>query len=64
MNAKTTGGLLLAGLAAWAVYKYRNMSPEAKQKMVSSIKETGKKWVAPLNNRFTRSAGEQARNLV
>jgi len=32
-------GLLLAGLAAFAYYKYKKMSPESKKKMVDTLKE-------------------------
>ncbi len=32
-------GLLLAGIAAFAYYKYKKMSPEAKRKMVDTLKE-------------------------
>ncbi len=35
--------LLLAGLGAFAYYKYKNMTPEQKEKIASSLKETGKK---------------------
>lgn len=31
-------GLLLAGLAAFAYYKYNKMSPEAKKNMVDTLK--------------------------
>lgn len=36
MNTK---GLLLAGLAAFAYYKYKKMSPESKQKVVDTLKD-------------------------
>lgn len=32
-------GLLLAGLAAFAYYKYSKMTPEAKKKIVDTIKD-------------------------
>ncbi|MEJ7627578.1 MAG: hypothetical protein WKF35_11990 [Ferruginibacter sp.] len=32
-------GLLLAGIAAFAYYKYKKMTPEAKKKMVDGIKD-------------------------
>ncbi len=35
-------GLLLAGLAAFAYYKYSKMSPEQKKNLFSGIREKGK----------------------
>ena len=37
------GGILLAGLAAFAYYRYSKMSEEQKRNLVSGIKEKGKK---------------------
>jgi hypothetical protein len=37
------GGLLLAGLAAFAYYKYSKMSEEQKRNLVSGLKEKGQK---------------------
>ena len=34
--------LLVAGLAAFAYYKYNSMSPEAKKKLTDTIKEKAK----------------------
>ncbi len=42
MNTKFSG-LILAGLAAFAYYKYSKMSVDEKRNLVSSIKEKGKK---------------------
>ncbi|MDO9375206.1 MAG: hypothetical protein V4725_01285 [Bacteroidota bacterium] len=42
-NRKSGGGLLLAGLAAFAWYKYSKMSPDQKTKLTSNLKEQGKK---------------------
>lgn len=39
----STGGLVLAGLAAFAYYKYSKMSAEQKQNLTSDLKEKGKK---------------------
>lgn len=36
-------GLLLAGLAAYAYYKYNKMTPAEKEKLVGGIKEKGQK---------------------
>lgn len=38
-----TGKFLLAGLAAFAWYKYSKMSSEEKTKMTSNLKEKGKR---------------------
>ena len=37
------GGILLAGLAAFAYYRYSKMSEEQKRNLVSGLKEKGKK---------------------
>jgi hypothetical protein len=37
------GGLLLAGLAAFAYYKYSKMSSEEKENLVSDLKAKGQK---------------------
>ncbi len=42
-NRKNSTGLLLAGLAAFAYYKYSRMSEEEKQNIISSLKDQGKK---------------------
>ena len=42
MNKK---GLLLAGLAAFAYYKYKKMTPESKKKMGDSIKDQFNQYV-------------------
>ncbi len=42
-NKKNSTGLLLAGLAAFAYYKYSKMSEEEKQNIISSLKDQGKK---------------------
>ena len=44
MNARMPkGGLILAGLAAFAYYKYSKMSEDEKRNLVSNIKEKGKR---------------------
>lgn len=40
-NKKSTTPLLVAGLAAFAYYKYKKMSPEEKDNLVSTMKEKG-----------------------
>lgn len=42
-NRKSGAGLLVAGLAAFALYKYSKMSPDQKSKLTSNLKEQGKK---------------------
>ncbi|MES2647135.1 MAG: hypothetical protein V4717_09690 [Bacteroidota bacterium] len=37
-------GLLLAGIAAYAYYKYNKMSAAEKEKMVGGLKEKGRKF--------------------
>ena len=41
---RRTGSLLLAGLAAYAIYRYSKMTDEEKREFVSSIREKGKKF--------------------
>lgn len=55
-NKKTTGPLLLAGLAAFAYYKYSKMSEEEKQNLVSTLKEQGKKL-------YDQYAPEELKNI-
>lgn len=40
--------LLLAGIGAFAYYMYKKMSPEEKQKITDSIRQTGKKFTDKL----------------
>lgn len=40
---KKSGGLLLAGLAAFAYYKYSKMSDEQKKNIVGDLKAKGQK---------------------
>ena len=41
--AAPTGGLLLAGLAAFAYYKYSKLTPQEKQDLVTNLKDRGRK---------------------
>lgn len=43
MFGRKTGGLLLAGLAAYAYYKYNKMTPEERRQTVAGIKEKGQR---------------------
>lgn len=40
-NKKSTTPLLVAGLAAFAYYKYKKMSPEEKDNLVGTMKQKG-----------------------
>ncbi|MEO6820613.1 MAG: hypothetical protein ABI266_03595 [Ginsengibacter sp.] len=40
-NKKSNTPLLVAGLAAFAYYKYKKMSPEEKDNLVSTVKQKG-----------------------
>jgi len=67
---KKTGGLILAGLAAYAYYKYNKMTEEEKRKMVGGLKEKGQKLYdqyvpSEIKNMFgkkenTQTAGQAA----
>ena len=50
------GGLLLAGLAAFAYYKYSKLTTEEKHDLVNNLKERGKKLFGQAkdvyNNKF------------
>ena len=56
------GGLLVAGLAAFAYYKYSKLTPEAKSDLVNNLKERGKKLVSQVTgkqNVFQNNAFDQ-----
>ena len=44
-NRTKSGSLLLAGLAAFAYYKYSKMTPDERRNMFNDLKEKGKKLV-------------------
>jgi hypothetical protein len=44
-NRTRSGSLLLAGLAAFAYYKYSKMTPEERRSMFDGLKEKGKKLI-------------------
>ena len=54
---RPTGTLLLAGLAAWAYYKYSKMSDEQKKNLVGDLKEKGKKF-------YDEKVPENIKNMV
>ncbi len=43
MFGRKTGGLLLAGAAAYAYYKYNKMTPEERRQVVAGVKEKGQR---------------------
>ena len=44
-NNSRSGSLLLAGLAAFAYYKYSKMTPEERRRMFDGLKEKGRQLV-------------------
>ena len=63
MLQRKTGGLILAGLAAYAYYKYNKMTPQEKEDLVGNLKHKGKKLVDQylpenLKNVFTKGQGQ------
>ena len=40
---KSTGGLLLAGIAAFAAYKFSRMNAQQKKDLVDNLKDKGRK---------------------
>jgi len=52
-----TGGLILAGLAAFAYYKYSKMSEEQKRNLMSDLKEKGQKL-------YEQYVPEDVRNMM
>jgi hypothetical protein len=64
---RPTGTLLLAGLAAFAYYKYSKMSEDEKKKIVGDLKEKGKKFYdqnVPENikSMFSKNGNQTASN--
>ena len=60
------GGLLLAGLAAFAYYKYSKMSAEDKANLISGLKEKGQKLYeqyapAEIKDLFAKKAGNDTK---
>jgi hypothetical protein len=57
--AAPAGGILLAGLAAFAYYKYSKLTTEEKQDLMGNLKERGRKLVEQFsgnkNNQFQGS---------
>jgi hypothetical protein len=51
-SGQKTSSLLLAGLAAYAVYKISKMSADDKTRLANSIKDQGKKMMDQINPRL------------
>lgn len=55
-NTKSSAPLLLAGLAAFALYKYKKMSPEKKNELKGKGKDLIDKYIPDsLRNFFTKN---------
>jgi hypothetical protein len=51
-SGQKTSSMLLAGLAAYAIYKFSKMSTEDKTRLANSIKDQGKKMIDQINPRI------------
>jgi hypothetical protein len=51
--------LILAGLAAFAYYKYKKMSPEEKANITNKVKETGSKLTENLPSQIKDLLGKK-----
>ncbi|MBC8034018.1 MAG: hypothetical protein H7Y03_07735 [Chitinophagaceae bacterium] len=56
--SKTTGFLAVAGLAAWAYYKYNKMSADEKERMFADLKEKGTKWMDEISPALKSKFGQ------
>jgi len=58
--APVAGGLILAGLAAFAYYKYSRLTPEEKHDLASNLKERGRKLFGQMaRNKASQLQGTQ-----
>ncbi len=67
MTKGKTGALLLAGLAAYAVYRLSKMSEEDKTKLANDLKDKGRQLMDQLNprnlqNKFSKTANHAYEN--
>jgi len=67
MTKGKTGALLLAGLAAYAVYRISKMSQEDKTKLANDLKDKGRQLIDQLNpgnlkEKFSRTANHAYEN--
>jgi hypothetical protein len=51
--------LLLAGLAAYAYYRYKKMSPEEKANITNKVKETGRSFSENLPSQLKDLLGKK-----
>lgn len=51
-SGQKTGSLLLAGIAAYAVYKFSKMTSDDKTRLANTIKDQGKKIIDQINPRL------------
>ncbi len=51
-SGQKTSSLLLAGIAAYAVYKFSKMSADDKNRLANSLKDQGKKMMDKINPRL------------
>ena len=63
-KGQKTGALLLAGLAAFAVYKIAKLSAEDKTKLADNIKDKGRQLMDNLNPRNLKEKFAGAANNV
>ena len=64
-NRRGSGSLLLAGLAAFAYYKYSKMTPAEKSNLLNTLKTKGKQIVddyvpANIKDKFMKQSGGTA----
>lgn len=63
-NSKSSASLLLAGLAAFAIYKYKKMTPEKKVELKVKGKELLHKYVPdPVRNFFNNKENMNTRTV-
>ncbi len=63
-RGQKTGAFLLAGLAAFALYRISKMSAEDKTKLADNIKDKGRKLMEQLNPRNLKDRVSSAANNV
>jgi hypothetical protein len=62
-SGQKTSSLLLAGVAAYAIYKFSKMSADDKTKLANSLKDQGKKMIDKINPRLKETfAGKTSNN--
>ncbi|MFZ1527878.1 MAG: hypothetical protein WAT19_03950 [Ferruginibacter sp.] len=64
MNGKKGLGLLLAGVAAYGLYKYNKMNADEKQQLKSKLKDKGKKLYEEYVPQEMKDVLAKAKNTV